>query len=83
MIDSVLKNDKPFFTEIDNYQDISAQIQQLFSPFWPVKFWSRDWAPQTLSALSIHKHPHCVQISALHVKWFLSYKQINNFSRQK
>ena len=31
---------------------------------------------------SICKHPHYVQISALHVKWFWNYKRIDNFSSQ-
>ena len=31
---------------------------------------------------SISKHPHYVQISALHVKWFWNYKRIDNFSSQ-
>ena len=39
--------------------------------------------PQTQFVQSIHNQPQYVQISALHVKWFLSYKQINKFSNQK
>ena len=31
----------------------------------------------------MHKHPYCIQISALYVAWFLSYRQINKFSSQK
>ena len=55
VVDSVLKNHKPFFINIGNYRDISVQIRQLFANFRSVKFWSRD-----RFAGSIDKHPHCV-----------------------
>ena len=47
VVGSVLKNHKPFFINIDNYQGISAQFRQLSAHFRAAKFWSRDRAPQT------------------------------------
>ena len=64
VFDSVLKNYKPFFINIGNYRNILIQIRQIFAHFRPVKFWSRDGAPQTRFAESIYKHPHWVQITA-------------------
>ena len=78
-VDSVLKNHKPFFIHIGNYRVTSVQNHPLFAHFWPVKFWSRDWALPNLVCI---KHPHCVQISAVRVKWFWNYKG-NNLSSQK
>ena len=82
-VHSVLKNHKPFFINIGNYRDISVQNCPLSAYFWPVKFWSRDRAPPNLVCIKHHKHPHCVQISALHVEWFWNYTQFNNFWSQK
>ena len=45
VIDSVLKNHKPFFIKIGIYRDISVQVRQLFAHFRPVKFWLRDLVP--------------------------------------
>ena len=45
VVDSVLKNHKPFLINIGNYRDILVQIRQLFAHFWPVKFWSHDRMP--------------------------------------
>ena len=44
-VDSVLQNHKPFFINIGITRDISIQNRPLSAHFWPVKFWSRDWAP--------------------------------------
>ena len=44
----MLKNFKPFFINIGNYDDISVQIRQLFVHFRSVKFWSCNRAPQNL-----------------------------------
>ena len=48
VVDSVLKNHKPFFTKTGNYRDISVQTRQVFAHFRSVKFWSRDRAPPHL-----------------------------------
>ena len=45
VVDSVLKNHKPFFVNIGADRDISLQTRQLFVHFRPVKFCSRDRAP--------------------------------------
>ena len=51
VVDSILKNHKPFFINIGNYRDISVQIRQVSAHFRPVKFWSRDGRSQTRFAL--------------------------------
>ena len=45
VVDSVLKNHKPFLINIGNYRDILVQIHPPFAHFWLVKFWSRDRMP--------------------------------------
>ena len=45
VVDSVLKNYKPFFINMGYYRDISVQIRQLFAHFLRAKFWSRDSEP--------------------------------------
>ena len=45
VVDTMLKNHKPFFINIGNYRDMSVQLHQLFAHFRPVKFWSRDRTP--------------------------------------
>ena len=45
VVDSMFKNRKSFFINIDNYRDISIKIRQLFDHFRPVKLRSRDRAP--------------------------------------
>ena len=45
VVDSVLKNYKPFFINISTYRDILVQIRPLFADFRPVKIRSRDRAP--------------------------------------
>ena len=47
VVDSVLKNHKPFSIKIDNHRDISVQIRQLFAHFRPATFWSRNRRLQT------------------------------------
>ena len=83
MVDSVFKNYKPFFINIGNDRDISPRICELFIHFWPVKFVHVTGSPKNRFAQSNHKYPHCLLISALHVKWFLSYRRINKFLSQK
>ena len=79
----MLKNHKLFFINIGNYRDLLVQNRPLSAHFWPVNFGHVTGRSQTWSALSIHKHRHCVRISALHVKWFWNYKRFNTFSSQK
>ena len=45
MVDSVLKNHKPFFINIGDNRDMSVQTRQLFAQFGSVKFWLRDRVP--------------------------------------
>ena len=77
VVESVLKNHKSFSIKIDIYRDISVQNRPLSAHFRPVTFWSSDRVPPNSVGKAIDNYPHCVQISAEHAKWLLSYFKPN------
>ena len=57
VVNSGLKNHKPFFINIGNYRDISVQNRPLLANFLAVKVWSRDRAPQNLDCTKLSYAP--------------------------
>ena len=78
-------------SKITNHYSLISVIIEIYRfkivPFLPISAWNVlvTWPGASKLGLRyfIYKHPHCVQILALHAKWFLSYRWIDKFLSQK
>ena len=79
VVDTVLKNHKPFLINIGDYQDVLVQTRRLFRYFWLAKFASYNQASSNLVCIKPHKHPYFVRMLVLFIKNFFTYELIDKF----